>query len=80
MYPPAWQNIRNQVSSSNAVFLLLGPNIRRCIHTRTNVKSIINASSGVIKAPKHVYHIILSKAKTMDRLRCIDRIFIMVNF
>ncbi|MEM2146454.1 MAG: hypothetical protein QW279_13915, partial [Candidatus Jordarchaeaceae archaeon] len=33
MYPPAWQNIRNQVSSSDAVFLLLGPNIRRCIHT-----------------------------------------------
>lgn len=34
MYPPAWQNIRNQVSSSDAVFLLLGPNIRRCIHTQ----------------------------------------------
>jgi len=68
MYPPALQNIRNPVSSSDAVFLLFGPNIRRCIRTHANVKSIINASSGVIKAPKHVYHIILSKAKNYGSL------------
>ena len=33
-HPPAWQKIRDEVSSSQALFVLLGPNIRRTIHTQ----------------------------------------------
>jgi hypothetical protein len=34
IYPPAWQNIKNQIFSSEAVFLLLGPNIQTSAHTQ----------------------------------------------
>ena len=34
IYPPAWQEIKNQITASEAVFLLLGPNIRSSIHTQ----------------------------------------------
>lgn len=33
-YPPSWFQIRNEMSSSAMVFLLLGPNIRSSIHTQ----------------------------------------------
>lgn len=32
--PPAWEEIKNQITTSEAVFLLLGPNIRSSIHTQ----------------------------------------------
>ena len=32
--PPAWETIRNKVGESDAVFLLLGSNIRQSIHTQ----------------------------------------------
>lgn len=34
IYPPAWQEIKNQITASEAVFLLLGPNIRISTHTQ----------------------------------------------
>jgi hypothetical protein len=34
MGSPQWQDIRNAVDTSEAVFLLLGPNVRRTIHTQ----------------------------------------------
>lgn len=34
IYPPAWQAIKNEISASATVFLLLGPNIRSSIHTQ----------------------------------------------
>jgi hypothetical protein len=34
IYPPAWETIKNQIFSSEAVFLLLGPNIRTSAHTQ----------------------------------------------
>jgi hypothetical protein len=34
IYPPAWQMIRDEIRGSEAVFLLLGPNIRGSIHTQ----------------------------------------------
>ena len=33
-YPPSWSQIKNEMSSSELVFLLLGPNIRSSIHTQ----------------------------------------------
>jgi len=33
-FPPAWQKIRNEISSSQALFVLLGPNIRSTVHTQ----------------------------------------------
>ena len=34
MQSPQWQEIKNKVRSSEAVFLLLGPNVNRSIHTQ----------------------------------------------
>ena len=33
IYPPAWAEIREQIRSSEAVFLLLGPNIQKSLFT-----------------------------------------------
>ena len=34
IYPPAWEIIKNQILSSEAVFLLVGPNIQTSAHTQ----------------------------------------------
>lgn len=34
IYPPSWQTIKNEIGASEAVFLLLGPNIRQSVHTQ----------------------------------------------
>ena len=34
VYSPPWQSIRNEIGASEAVFLLLGPNIRSSIYTQ----------------------------------------------
>lgn len=34
IYPPAWEEIKNQITASETVFLLLGSNIRSSIHTQ----------------------------------------------
>ena len=34
IYPPAWNSIKGKVSSSQALFVLLGPNIQKTIHTQ----------------------------------------------
>jgi hypothetical protein len=34
IYPPAWQRIKDEKIASEAIFLLLGPNIRSSIHTQ----------------------------------------------
>jgi len=34
IYPPAWQRIKNEISASDTVFLLLGSNVRSSIHTQ----------------------------------------------
>lgn len=32
-YPPAWSEIKEQIKKSEAVFLLLGPNIKKSYYT-----------------------------------------------
>lgn len=34
IYPPAWEKIKNQIRTSDTIFLLLGPNVRSSIHTQ----------------------------------------------
>jgi hypothetical protein len=34
IYPPAWEEIKNQITASEAVFLLLSQNVRSSIHTQ----------------------------------------------
>lgn len=34
IYPPAWEKIKNQIENSEAVFLLLGSNVRNSIYTQ----------------------------------------------
>ena len=34
IYPPAWQEIKNAITASETVFLLLGPKIRKSIYTQ----------------------------------------------
>lgn len=50
IYPPAWAEIKQQISGSEAVFLLLGPNIRRTCFTENWVAFEVGVSCAFNKA------------------------------
>jgi hypothetical protein len=60
------QELQKEFTIRNSGKLIMDPDVTK--EVLQHVKSIINASSGVIKAPKHIYHIIILKAKNYGSL------------
>ncbi len=60
------QELQKEFTIRNSGKLLLDSDVTR--DALQYIRSIINTSSGVIKAPKHVYHIIVLKAKNYGTL------------
>jgi hypothetical protein len=61
-----YQELRKEFTVRNSGKLLLDSDVTK--EALQHVKKIINTSSGVIKAPKHVYHIVILKVKNYGSL------------
>jgi hypothetical protein len=61
-----YQELRKEFTIRNSGKLLLDSDVTK--EALQHVKKIINTSSGVIKAPKHVYHIVILKVKNYGSL------------
>lgn len=60
------QELQKEFTIRNSGKLLIEQDVTR--ETLQYVKCIINTSSGVIKAPKHIYHLIILKSKNYGSL------------
>jgi hypothetical protein len=61
-----YQELHKEFTIRNSGKLLLDSDVTK--EALQHVKKIINTSSGVIKAPKHVYHIVILKVKNYGSL------------
>jgi len=61
-----YQELRREFTIRNSGKLFLDSDVTK--EALQHVRSIINTSSGVIKAPKHIYHLIVLKAKNYGSL------------
>jgi hypothetical protein len=61
-----YQELQKEFIIRNSGKLLLDSDVTK--EALQHVKKIINTSSGVIKAPKHVYHIVILKVKNYGSL------------
>jgi hypothetical protein len=61
-----YQELQKEFTICNSGKLLLDSDVTK--EALQHVKKIINTSSGVIKAPKHVYHIVILKVKNYGSL------------
>jgi hypothetical protein len=61
-----YQELQKEFTIRNSGKLLLDSDVTK--EALQHVKKIINTSSGVIKAPKHVYHIVILKVKNYGSL------------
>jgi hypothetical protein len=61
-----YQELRKEFVIHNSGKILMEPDITR--DTLQHIKTIINTSSGVIKIPKHIYHLVILKAKNYGSL------------
>ncbi|MBS7636768.1 hypothetical protein KEJ37_05480 [Candidatus Bathyarchaeota archaeon] len=60
------QELQKEFIIRNDGKLLIDQDVTR--ETLQHIKSIVNTSSGVIKAPKHIYHLIILRSKNYGSL------------
>ncbi|MEM2613837.1 MAG: hypothetical protein QXO15_06360, partial [Nitrososphaerota archaeon] len=60
------QELQKEFTIKNSGKLLIDQDVTK--ETLQHIKSIINTSSGVIKAPKNIYHLLILKSKNYGSL------------
>ncbi|MEM3726134.1 MAG: hypothetical protein QXK98_04640 [Candidatus Bathyarchaeia archaeon] len=60
------QELQKEFIIRNDGKLLIDQDVTK--ETLQHIKSIVNTSSGVVKAPKHIYHLIILKSKNYGSL------------
>lgn len=60
------QELQGEFTIRNSGKLLIDQDVTK--ETLQHIKQIINTSSGVIKAPKHIYHLLILKSKNYGSL------------
>ncbi|MEM0358020.1 MAG: hypothetical protein QXL77_06580 [Candidatus Bathyarchaeia archaeon] len=60
------QELQKEFTITNSGKLLIDQDVTK--ETLQHIKSIINTSSGVIKAPKNIYHLLILKSKNYGSL------------
>ena len=60
------QELQKEFTIHNSGKLIIDPDVTK--DALQYVKSIVNTSSGIIKTPKHIYHLVILKAKNYGSL------------